>query len=108
MNILVTGAGGFLGRNLSASLLSRGYKVWNFIRKNHSALQAYFIVQEQPIVLWDFIVRLKFQKLSELKFVSRTIPQSGGYNTPQLAAELFPKLALGFIPVIRRDSTFLD
>ena len=47
-----------------------------------------------------FIVRLKFQKRSELKFVSRTIPQSGGYNTPQLAAELFPKLALGFIPVI--------
>ena len=47
-----------------------------------------------------FIVRLKFQKRSELKFVSRTIPQSGGYNTPQRAAELFPKLALGFIPVI--------
>ena len=35
-----------------------------------------------------------------MKFVSRTIPHSGGYNTPQLAAELFPKLALGFIPVI--------
>ena len=47
-----------------------------------------------------FIVRLKFQKRSVLKFVSRTIPHSGGYNTPQLAAELFPKLALGFIPVI--------
>ena len=28
-----------------------------------------------------FIVRLKFQKRSELKFVSRTIPQSGGFNT---------------------------
>jgi hypothetical protein len=26
--------------------------------------------------------------------------KGGGYNTPQLAAELFPKLALGFIPVI--------
>jgi membrane-bound lytic murein transglycosylase B len=46
------------------------------------------------------IVRLKFQKQSVLKFVSRTIPHSGGYKTPQLAAELFPKLALGFIPVI--------
>jgi hypothetical protein len=32
-----------------------------------------------------FIVRLKFQKQSELNFVSRTIPQSGGCNTPQLA-----------------------
>ncbi len=34
-----------------------------------------------------FIVRLKFQKRSALKFVSRTIPQSGGYNTPSLGAE---------------------
>jgi hypothetical protein len=32
-----------------------------------------------------FVVRLKFQKRSELKFVSRTIPQSGGCNTTQLA-----------------------
>jgi hypothetical protein len=48
----------------------------------------------------SIIVRLKFQKRSALKFVSRPIPHSGGYNTPQLAAELFPKLALGFIPVI--------
>jgi len=38
------------------------------------------------------IVRLKFQKRRALKFVSRTIPHSGGYNTP--------KLALGSIPVM--------
>jgi iron complex transport system substrate-binding protein len=49
---------------------------------------------------FTLIVRLKFQKQSVLKFVSRTIPHSGGYNTPQLAAKLFPKLALVFIPVI--------
>ena len=55
-----------------------------------------------------FIVRLKFQKRSALKFVSRTIPPSGGYNTPQLAAELFPKLALGFIPVIVQCSLFFE
>jgi hypothetical protein len=78
---------------------------------------------------FSFIVRLKFQKRSELKFVScnetkavatklpkqtsriippkaediadirETIPHSGGYNSTQLAAELFPKLALGFIPL---------
>jgi len=29
-----------------------------------------------------------------------TIPHSGGYNTPQLAAELATGLSLGFIPVI--------
>ena len=40
MNILVTGAGGFLGRNLATDLLSKGHKVWNFSRKNHSQLQA--------------------------------------------------------------------
>jgi len=40
MNILITGAGGFLGRNLSARLLSKGHKVWNFSRQNHPALQA--------------------------------------------------------------------
>ena len=39
MNILITGAGGFLGRNLSASLVAKGHKVWNFSRKNHSQLQ---------------------------------------------------------------------
>ena len=38
------------------------------------------------------IERLKLKKRSALNFVSRTIPHSGGYNTP--------KLALGFIPVI--------
>jgi tRNA1(Val) A37 N6-methylase TrmN6 len=46
------------------------------------------------------VVRFKFQKQSALKFVDRTILHKHGYNTPQLAAELFPKLALGFIPVI--------
>jgi len=45
-------------------------------------------------------VRLKFQKQRVLKFVSRTIPHSGGYNIPQLAAKLFPTFTLGFIPVI--------
>jgi hypothetical protein len=46
---------------------------------------------------------VKFEALVELSNSKRllgTIPQNGGYNTPQLAAELFPKLALGFIPVI--------
>jgi nucleoside-diphosphate-sugar epimerase len=40
MNILITGAGGFLGRNLATDLLSKGHKIWNFSRKNHSQLQA--------------------------------------------------------------------
>jgi hypothetical protein len=44
-----------------------------------------------------FIVRLKFRKRSALKFVSRTIPHSGGYNTPPLGAEL------GSSPDINRD-----
>ena len=41
-------------------------------------------------------MRLKLQKCSDLKFVSRIIPHKQVYNTPQLAVELFPKLALGF------------
>jgi nucleoside-diphosphate-sugar epimerase len=40
MNILITGAGGFLGRNLAAALLSKGHKVWNFSRNNHPQLRA--------------------------------------------------------------------
>jgi nucleoside-diphosphate-sugar epimerase len=40
MKILVTGAGGFLGRNLAAALLSKGHKIWNFSLKNHQQLQA--------------------------------------------------------------------
>jgi 2-alkyl-3-oxoalkanoate reductase len=39
MNILITGAGGFLGRHLAAALLLKGHKVGNFSRKNHPALQ---------------------------------------------------------------------
>jgi Nucleoside-diphosphate-sugar epimerases len=39
MNILITGGGGFLGRNLAAALLPKGHKVWNFSRKNHPQLQ---------------------------------------------------------------------
>ena len=40
-------------------------------------------------------MRLKFQKRSELKFVSRTIPHSGGYKTPQLAAGIIPVVDAG-------------
>ena len=40
MKIIVTGAGGFLGRHLAAALLSRGHKVWNFSRQHHPQLQA--------------------------------------------------------------------
>ena len=55
--------------------------------------------KQAGIVYSDFIVRLKFQKRNELKFVSRTTPHSGGYNTPQPA--------LGFIPVIAREDNNL-
>jgi nucleoside-diphosphate-sugar epimerase len=39
MNILVTGAGGFLGRNLAKTLVSRGHRVWNFSRRPYPSLQ---------------------------------------------------------------------
>jgi hypothetical protein len=42
-----------------------------------------------------FIVRLKFQKRSELKFGSQTIPQSRGFNTPQRAFEFVSKACFG-------------
>jgi hypothetical protein len=41
-------------------------------------------------------MRPKLQKHSALKLAGRIIPQSGGYNIPQLAAEYYTKLALGF------------
>ncbi len=43
---------------------------------------------------YGFIVRLKFQKRSALKFISRTIPHSGGYNTTQLALAVIPVIIL--------------
>lgn len=39
MNILVTGAGGFLGRNLAQALLSKGHRVWNFSRRPYPQLR---------------------------------------------------------------------
>ncbi len=39
MNVMVTGAGGFLGRNLAAALVSRGERVWNFSRSDHQELK---------------------------------------------------------------------
>jgi membrane fusion protein (multidrug efflux system) len=47
--------------------------------------------------LTRFIVRLKLQKRSTLKFVSRTIPHSGGYD--------MPRLAVGFIPAIIKNTS---
>jgi membrane fusion protein (multidrug efflux system) len=44
-----------------------------------------------------FIVRLKFQKRSTLKFVSRTIPHSGGCDVS--------RLAVGFIPAIVKNTS---
>ena len=40
-------------------------------------------------------MRPKFQKQSELKLAGRIIPRSGGFNTPQLAAESFSKACFG-------------
>jgi hypothetical protein len=47
-------------------------------------------------------MRLKFQEWSELKFASRIIPHSGGFKTPQLAAESVSKACL---VVHTRDSS---
>jgi hypothetical protein len=41
------------------------------------------------------LMRPKLQKRSALKFVSRIIPRSGGFNTPQLAAESVSKACFG-------------
>jgi len=69
----------------------------------------------------SFIVRLKFQKRSELKFVSRTIPQSGGYETLMLALgfhacdcldktirKKFPILFFKTIPVYFQKKSLLN
>lgn len=39
MKIIVTGAGGFLGRNLADALLSKGHRIWNFSRQNYPTLR---------------------------------------------------------------------
>jgi hypothetical protein len=55
------------------------------------------------------VMRPKLQKKRILKLVGRIILPMHGYNTPQLAVELFPKLALGFTPVIALTmKTFTD
>ena len=54
-------------------------------------------------------MRPKLQKQRILKLVGRIILPTHGYNTPQLAVEFFPKLALGFITVIAvKMKTFAD
>jgi len=40
-------------------------------------------------------MRPKFQKRSALKLADRIIPRSGGYKTPQLAAESVSKACFG-------------
>lgn len=40
MKLLITGAGGFLGRNLAAALQAKGHAVWNFSRNHHPQLQS--------------------------------------------------------------------
>jgi len=40
-------------------------------------------------------MRPKLQKQSVLKFAGRIIQRSGGYNTPQLAAESVSKACFG-------------
>ncbi len=56
--------------------------------------------------VYSFIVRLKFQKRSELKFVSRTIPHSGGYNISQLALRFIPVVL--FVILITASYTYAD
>jgi hypothetical protein len=41
------------------------------------------------------LMRPKLQKQSALKLVGRIIPQSGGFNTPQFAAESVSKACFG-------------
>jgi len=45
--------------------------------------------------LWILFMKLQFRKQSTAELVSWTIPQSGGYNTTQLATETFPKARFG-------------
>ncbi|PKN39224.1 MAG: hypothetical protein CVU62_03240 [Deltaproteobacteria bacterium HGW-Deltaproteobacteria-2] len=52
------------------------------------------------ILQCDLLLKLKFRKRSELKFVGRIIPYKRGLIHRNELANLFPKLALGFIPVI--------
>jgi len=49
---------------------------------------------------------LKLQKRSELKFVSRTILHKQGIIPRILLRNLFPKLDLGFIPLIAQRGQF--
>ena len=47
-------------------------------------------------------MRLKLQKRRALKFVSRIILQGQGIIHRSLLRNMFPKLALGFIPLISK------
>jgi hypothetical protein len=89
-----------LSRQIRLAYKKRVFTTFILSRNILFICKIWYVFKQFPV---NFIVRLKFQYTLFLKFVSR-IPilsgHSGGYNTPQLAAELFSKLALVFIPVI--------
>jgi nucleoside-diphosphate-sugar epimerase len=80
MNILVTGAGGFLGRNLATDLLSKGHKVWNFSRKNHSQLQAMGIDTICGDLQNDADVSAAFKGMDAVFHVASRVGIWGDYN----------------------------
>ena len=53
------------------------------------------------------VMRLKLQKRSALKFVSRIILHKQGIIPRSLLRNMFPKLALGFIAVIRETPNLM-
>lgn len=80
MKLLITGAGGFLGRNLAAALLAKGHAVWNFSRNQHPQLQSMGVETLRGNLQNEGDVLKAFQGMDAVFHVASRVGIWGDYN----------------------------
>lgn len=80
MNVLITGAGGFLGRYIARQLLAQGHKVFNFSRSKHPILDELGVISIQGDITKYQEVESAFSDMDAIVHTASKIGMAGKWD----------------------------